>query len=445
MPSLESLARQLSKISRADSRLRLQTIVRLRWLAVLGQLGAVAFVWLVMGFPLPVGYCLGVIAALAWINVALSVKYPARHRLSIRLATSLLALDVLQLSALLYLTGGIQNPFSVLLLAPVTVSAATLPGASTVLLAVVALSACYVLVFAYWPLPWYSGMRYEMPLAYKMGVLAAIGSGMAFIALYAWRLAREAEQMAEALKATEAVLAREQKLHALDGLAAAAAHELGTPLSTIYLVSSELERELAGSPHAEDIALLRGQSHRCREILQKLTRQPDEPDVWYTRLTVRELLDEATRPYRDGRVAIALSLAPDTLASGTGVIEPVALRRPGMLYGIGNLIENAVDFASFKVEISARWTQSIVRIVIADDGPGFPAELIETLGDPFISSRRSDSGRPRPKRAGGLGLGFFIAKTLLERSGATLAIENKAGGDQGAVVVVTWPRREFEP
>ncbi|MCB1519842.1 MAG: ActS/PrrB/RegB family redox-sensitive histidine kinase [Hyphomicrobiaceae bacterium] len=431
-------------ISKAESRLRLQTIVRLRWLAVLGQLSAVAFVWVIMGFPLPVGYCLGLIALLAWVNVALSVKFPARHRLSIRLATLLLALDILQLAGLLFLTGGLQNPFTVLLLAPVTVSAATLPAASTVLLAVLALGSAYLLVFNYWPLPWYPGMRYEMPLAYKLGVLASVASGMAFIALYAWRLAREAELMSQALAATEEILAREQKLHALDGLAAAAAHELGTPLSTIYLVSSELERELGTTKYAEDIALLRSQSHRCREILQKLTRQPGEPDVWYARLSVRELLDEAVRPYRSGRTLVEVSSAPDTLASGMGVIEPVALRRPGMLYGIGNLIENAVDFAESRVEISARWTATTVRIVISDDGPGFPPELIEALGDPFISSRRNNPGRDG-SRAGGLGLGFFIAKTLLERSGASLALENKGEGDHGAIVSVTWPRAEFEP
>lgn len=443
MASIDFLKRHFSSISRAESRLRLQTIVRLRWLAVLGQLSAVVFVWLVLAFPLPVGYCLGLIALSAWLNVALSVKFPARHRLSIRLATALLAYDLLQLSALLYLTGGLQNPFALLLLAPVTVSAATLPAASTVLLALVAVAAAYLLVFEYWPLPWYPGMRYEMPLAYKMGVLAAVVSGTAFIALYVWRLAREAELMSEALAATEEVLAREQRLHALDGLAAAAAHELGTPLSTIYLVSSELEKDLAGSAHAEDLALLRTQSNRCREILRKLTSHPGEQDAWFATLTVRELLDEAVRPYRGLGIALDISAAPDTLASGTGVLEPTGARRPGVLYGIGNLIENAVDFAGSRVEIGASWSQSTVRIVIADDGPGFPPELIETLGDPFVASRRP--GWPkRSGRAGGLGLGFFIAKTLLERSGAALALENRPAPLHGAVVSVTWPRNQFE-
>ena len=424
-----------------ESRLRLHTIVRLRWLAVMGQLSAVIAVWVVMAFPMPVGYCLGLIALSAWINVALSVRFPARHRLGVPLATTLLAYDIVQLAALLYLTGGVQNPFSLLLLAPVTVSAATLPPASTILLGLLAISSSIVLLYHYWPLPWYEGLRFDNPFVYKLGMVAAITAGIVFIALYAWRLAREAELMTRALAATEEVLAREQKLHALDGLAAAA-HELGTPLSTIVLVTSELAREVAGTPYAEDGRLLGDQAKRCREILRKLTREPGEPDVWYQRLSLRELLEEASRPYRESKVVVVTGAA-DTLASGNGVIEPVALRRPGMIYGIGNIIENAVDFAKSRVDITARWSASTVTIVIADDGPGFPLELIETLGEPYVSTRRQGGGR-KQGRAGGLGLGFFIAKTLLERSGASLSLENRAEPEHGAIVTVAWPRAEFE-
>lgn len=432
----------VSAMTAEESRLRLHTIVRLRWLAVMGQLSAVIAVWVVMAFPMPVGYCLGLIALSAWINVALSVRFPARHRLGVPLATTLLAYDIVQLAALLYLTGGVQNPFSLLLLAPVTVSAATLPPASTILLGLLAVSSSVFLLYNYWPLPWYEGLRFDNPFVYKLGMVAAITAGIVFIALYAWRLAREAELMTRALAATEEVLAREQKLHALDGLAAAAAHELGTPLSTIVLVTSELAREVADTPYAEDVRLLGDQAKRCREILRKLTREPGEPDVWYQRLSLRELLEEASRPYRDSKEVVVTGAA-DTLASGNGVIEPVALRRPGMIYGIGNIIENAVDFAKSRVDITARWSASTVTIVIADDGPGFPPELIETLGEPYVSTRRQGGGR-KQGRAGGLGLGFFIAKTLLERSGATLSLENRAEPEHGAIVTVAWPRAEFE-
>ncbi|MCB1503499.1 MAG: ActS/PrrB/RegB family redox-sensitive histidine kinase [Hyphomicrobiaceae bacterium] len=418
-------------------------------MAVLGQLAAVLFVWLVMQFPMPVGYCLAFIALSAWVNVALSIRFPARHRFSVWAATALLAYDIVQLSALLYLTGGLQNPFTLLLLAPVTVSAATLPVASTILLGVIAVAAAYVLAFSYWPLPWYQGMRYEMPLPYKLGVLAAVAAGIGFIAFYVWRLAREAELMSHALAATEEILAREQKLHALDGLAAAAAHELGTPLSTIVLVTSELARDLKGTPQAEDVILLRDQASRCREILQKLTRTPGTQDAWYARLTIRELVDEASQAYRNGPVVVTVVAGPDTLASGTGVLEPVVIRRPGMIYGLGNIIENAVDFANSKVEIVARWSQTAVSISVTDDGPGFAPELIETLGEPYVSTRRQTAlagvgKRGGGSKAGGLGLGFFIAKTLLERSGAALSLENRPEPDHGAIVTVTWSRQSFE-
>ncbi len=445
MPSsqLRILKSDLFAAGAIASRLRLLTIVWLRWIAVLGQLAAVLVIWLVMQFPMPVGYCLGLVALSAWVNVALTVKYPARHRLSVRLATALLAYDLLQLSALLYLTGGIQNPFALLLLAPVTVSAATLPVVSTVLLGLIALTSTFLLVYDYWPLPWYQGMRYEMPLPYKIGLLSAIGAGMVFIAFYVWRLANEAELMSQALAATEQILAREQKLHALDGLAAAAAHELGTPLSTIVLVTTELTRDLKGTPHVEDVELLRDQAIRCREILQKLTRTPGEQDAWYARLTVGELVDEASQPYRSGPVVVVVNAGPDTLALGSGVLEPVMLRRPGMIYGLGNIIENAVDFAGSKVEVDALWSHTTVTITIADDGPGFAPELIETLGEPYVSTRRQNALRKEGK-AGGLGLGFFIAKTLLERSGAVISLENKPEPARGAMVTISWPRHSFE-
>ena len=224
-----------------DSRLRLHTIVRLRWIAVLGQLAAICAVSFGLGFSLPIGMCLTVIALSAWLNVFLAIWYPSRHRLSVRFATGLLAYDIVQLAALLFLTGGIDNPFTMLIVAPVTVSAATLPLRNTIVLGLLALAAAGLLVVEHQPLPWYEGAPFELPLMFKLGVFAAVCACTTFLALYAWRLTKESRQMSAALAATDLVLAREQKLHALDGLAAAAAHELGTPLSTIAVVTRELE------------------------------------------------------------------------------------------------------------------------------------------------------------------------------------------------------------
>jgi two-component system, sensor histidine kinase RegB len=430
-----------------DSRLRLQTSMRLRWFAVAGQLVAIAFVTFVLRCPLPIGPCLALIAVSAWINVYLRLRYAARHRLSTRLGTALLAYDVCQLGGLLYLTGGIENPFVPLIVAPVTVAAASLPPRNTILLGVLAAVISTGLVFVHYPLPWPAGDAFMLPHLYKWGMLAAVFSGMAFQALYAWRLTKESRLMSAALAATEHILAREQKLHALDGLAAAAAHELGTPLATITVVAKELSREVpANSAMAEDLALLQSQAVRCREILQKLTRKPEERDPLHAMLTVSQLIEEAAEPYRAYRTKVRVDIGPDPAATGDGLREPVGERRPGVIYGVGNLLENAVDFARGEVVVTARWTADTVVVTIVDDGPGFAPELIDSIGEPYVTTRPSrtrtakEDGEPS-----GLGLGFFIAKTLLERSGADLALENRPKPAQGAIVRLTWPRGAYEP
>jgi two-component system, sensor histidine kinase RegB len=433
-----------SRMEGSESRLRLQTAVRLRWFGVVGQLLTVCYVYFGLGFQFAIGICLALIALTAWLNVFLRMRYSMRTRLSTPFATTLLAYDIVQLAALLYLTGGIENPFVFLIVAPVTVSAATLPPRNTIALGVLAAGVTSCLVFLYRPLPWYIGGRFELPILYNIGVLASVLSGMVFLALYVWRLAKEARQMTEALAATEMVLAREQQLHALDGLAAAAAHELGTPLSTITVVAKELAREApTGGNFAEDIALLQSQAQRCREILRKLTRGPTEPDPLHARISVRELIDEAAAPYRGFNADIAITAGPGSdEAAGD---EPVGQRRPGVIYGLANLVENAVDFADRRVEITATWSSRDVVITIADDGPGIPPLVLDALGEPYITTRSSPrSGHGTDGEPSGMGLGFFIAKTLLERSGATVLLENRVEPATGAMAHVTWRRDVFE-
>lgn len=430
--------------SDADSQLRLVTLVRLRWLAIFGQLLAVVTVAGGLGFEMPVGWCLFFIACSAWLNVYLSMRYPTRHRLSVGFATGLLAYDIIQLAALLFLTGGIENPFTMLIVAPVTVSAATLPLSSVVMLGALAAGATVVLSVSALKLPWHTGAMLDHPALYDAGMVAAVIATMTFIALYARRLTREGRQMSAALAATELVLAREQKLHALDGLAAAAAHELGTPLSTIVLVTKEIGQALpAGSPLIEDVELLRQQALRCREILQKLTKSPSEQDPMHANMTLREMLAEAGAPYQNERAPIRIFAHPAIGTPSEAAGEPGAVRRPGVLYGLGNILENAVDFAESRVDMVAEWSAGTVEITIADDGPGFSAEIIDTLGEPYVTTRPGSARRTGTK-AGGLGLGFFIAKTLLERSGARLTLENRPAPQTGAVVRIVWPRPVFE-
>ena len=431
-----------SQMEGSVSRLRLQTAVRLRWFAVAGQLLTVGYVYFVLRFEFDIGVCLALIALTAWLNVFLRMRYSMRTRLGTPAATALLAYDIVQLAALIYLTGGIENPFVFLIVAPVTVSAATLPPLNTITLGVLAGVATASLVFFYRPLPWYHVGAFELPMLYNIGVLASVLAGMLFLALYVWRLAKEARQMSDALAATEMVLAREQQLHALDGLAAAAAHELGTPLSTIAVVAKELAREAPkDGSFAEDIALLRTQAERCREILKKLTRGPTKHDPLHARISVRELIDEAASPYRGFNTDIVVSANPGP----EGGDEPVGERRPGVIYGLANLVENAVDFAREKVEITATWSGREVVISIADDGPGVPPLVLDALGEPYVTTRPSRRpGQSNDGEPSGMGLGFFIAKTLLERSGATVALQNRELPASGAIATVSWPRDLFE-
>lgn len=436
-----------------DSRLRLQTIVRLRWFAVAGQTLAVLVCHFVLGFELPLGYCLLLIALSAWLNIYLRLRISGRHRLVETNAMVLLGYDIIQLAGLLFLTGGISNPFVVLLVAPVTVSAATLPLRHTFILGAGALAFAAFFILFHMPLPWSAtAPRPVLPDLYKIGQFAAVLATMLFLALYVRRLASEARQMAHALSAAELVLAREQRLHALDGLAAAAAHELGTPLATIALVTQELKRGLpkgaiGNEELAEDLELLHTQATRCREILQKLTRAPSERDPMHARMTIRQIVDEASEPYRHGNVIVDVDTPdPETHPGGfQGEAlsrEPEGERQPGILYGLGNLIENAVDYATSRVVLNATWNDQVVSVSIMDDGPGFSIEVMDQLGEPYV--RTGTTKKVHNSERAGLGLGFFIAKTLLERSGATLEFDNRELPARGAIVRVSWPRDKFE-
>jgi two-component system, sensor histidine kinase RegB len=348
----------------------------------------------------------------------------------------LLAYDIMQLAALLYLTGGLENPFAILLLGPVMVSATTLQPERTFLLGALALAAATVLVFVHQPLPWFPDRTFSAPLHYVGGVWVALVCALVFMAFYAFRVSEEARQLAGALSATELVLQREQHLSALDGLAAAAAHELGTPLATIALVAKELESELQeGDPRADDIKLIRSQSQRCREILSKLASLSARPEEHLGAMPLSHILEEVSAPHRDFGVDIVID-------AQTGP-EPVAERNPGLLYGLGNIVENAVDFARSEVRISARWDEMHVEVEVTDDGRGFPPEVIDRLGDPYVTTRRM-AQEPPPGEHGGLGLGIFIAKTLLERSGARLLFANRKSDSPGAAVTVSWPRASFD-
>ena len=416
---------------------RLDTLVKLRWLAVIGQSTAVLVVAFGLDFPMPVWACLGVIALSAWLNVALRLRFHMTQRLEPDRAAWLLAFDIAELAVLLFLAGGLQNPFAFLLVGPVLLSATALPSRFTLMLGIFAILCATLLVFVHYPLPWDPDDPLQLPPIYMMAVWLSILLAIGFIGVYAWQITEESRQLADALAATELVLAREQHLSQLDGLAAAAAHELGTPLSTISVIAKELENAIrADAPHGDDVRLLREQATRCRDILGKLTELSSSGEP-FDRMPLSALIEEVVAPHRNFGVAIDVTLPAERK------LEPVGARNPAILYGLGNLLENAVDFARERVEVGAQWSEDAVEVTISDDGPGFAPEIMARIGEPYVTSRHRNSKQTDEEPAG-LGLGFFIAKTLLERAGATLSFENREFPARGAVVRLRWRREDFE-
>ncbi len=415
---------------------RVDTLVRLRWLAVSGQMAAVLVTHFVLAFPMPFALCVILVGLSIWVNIGLRIRYQHSDRLADRPAFYMMAYDLLQLTALLYCTGGLQNPFSMLFLAPLLIAAVSLTAVHTALLTVVVIVSATTLGFYHRPLPWFPGQTVNLPFLYLVGIWGAIVLGASFAAAYAWRVAEEARRLADALAATELVLVREQHLTQLDGLAAAAAHELGTPLATIKLVVKDLQKQFpAAGVIGEDLALLMQEVERCRGILGTLASLGSEPGHIMGTLTLGHLIEEVVHPHRDFGVEIKV------VKDGEGA-EPQSPRNPGVLYGLGNLVENAIDFASTQVRIIARWTETIVVFVIEDDGPGFAADVVMWLGEPYLTHKANR--RAKTEDGSGLGLGLFIAKTLLERSGASVSMANAVAPLKGARVTILWQRADFE-
>jgi len=420
-------------------RLRLRTLVMLRWLAIMGQSAMLVVVAFGFGFHINIWLTLSVILASVWLNIVLTVGRRNVQRMSGWEAAAQLSFDALQLTMLLAVTGGLNNPFCLMLIAPATVAAANLPTRYGVLVVAVSMGSALALAFWALPLPWQPGETFVLPQIYRLGFLGAILIGIVFTSGYTWRAALESARMEQALAATQAVLEKEHRLSALGGLAAAAAHELGTPLGTIQVVAKEMLHGLKpDNPLYEDAQLLVSQSQRCREILRNLSAKPETRDSIYDGVSLRTFFEAAAAPYARAGKTIQLEIAA---AAGVDPDALVIRRRPEWLHALSAFIENASDFARSQVVVRVEVQKAFVRLSVEDDGPGFAPDILSRLGEPYVSSRSYHAENAQGIDAKGhtsMGLGLFIAKTLCEHTGAVVSFGNLDRG--GAYVRALWRR-----
>ena len=423
--------------------MRLRTLVLVRWFAIAGQVLALVIGQQLYGLKLALGPCAIAIGLSVLTNLLAVVIFPDNRRLSEAETVLTLLFDTLQLSLLLAFTGGLNNPFALLILAPVTIAATVLPSRSTLLLASCAVGMVTIVGLVHIPLRTENNNLLEMPVVFVFGFWVAIVTGIIFISIYTRRVTAEMTSMSEALLATQMALAREQKLTDLGGVVAATAHELGTPLATIKLVSAELMEELQDAKDLHsDAQLIHEQAERCGDILRSMGRAGK--DDLHLRITPwSALVREAAEPHLDRGKNVKFVFSQNLEFD---MDQPKTLRKPEVIHGLRNLIQNAVDFAQSEVRIDVGWSEAEIFVTISDDGSGFAPQVINRIGDPFMRRKKRDAQSSARPGYDGMGLGLFIAKTLLERSGSKLEFLNASTDHslRGAVVRGVWPRGKLE-
>lgn len=408
----------------------------MRWVIIAAEIVAVVVFGFALHLPVPFEALTVAILASTLFNLAVTIFHGASAPPSEGENAVYLAFDTLQLAAIFWLTGGSSNPFCLALVLPVRMAGVMLSPRLGGAITVGALALIAGMTIWATPMPWAIGAAITLPLSYRITCGIAVSVGVLFGYGFGRWTARQAARMELALGITETVLAREQRLSALGALAAATAHELGSPLATIAVVARELSRDAPEGPLRDDALLVVSQVSRCRDILQRLAQGPEATNSIAHDIPLSELLRQAATGLTSAR-----SVAIETWCSGPpGVAEPSLRRKPELLHAVHCLSENALDFATTKVELHAAFDAAWVTLNVCDDGPGFAPEILPKLGEPYVTSRADAD--PAGVEHVGLGLGVFIAKTFLERTGASVSFNNSSAG--GAHVAVRWPRRAIE-
>ena len=407
------------------------TLTILRYIAIFGQFIAVNIVFFYLELQFPVTVCYLIIFFGLLTNIFLQFRIKV-NQLKDTYASFFLLYDLMQLSILLYLTGGILNPFSILLIIPTIVSSTFLSMGTTIILGLLTSFLLFILTNFYLPLPGMDQNIFSVPNFYKIGVLASILIGLIFLSYFGIRFSGESKKRTEALNKLQEVISKEYELESLGGQAAAAAHSLGTPLATISVVAKELKKEIGENKEtSKDIDLLISQTKRCSEILKKISKKQIEEDSFFSLIKLEDLLEEIISSFKEtSSKKIELHVKNDQ--------NKIDIRRtPEIIYGLRNFIGNAVKFSKSKVEIILKSDEKIIEIKISDDGPGIPEDIIKVIGEPYIKSKSKELNSNS-----GLGLGTFLGKTLLERKNAKLLFK-KNGELGGALVLVSWNPKDF--
>jgi len=417
----------LSDLFKTEETLYLEkkTLVFLRWIAIIGQLVTIYTVHFVFNFKLPVLYCSLIIFFGGVTNIYLQFWFK-KNELTTLDSTFFLFYDLFQLSFLLFLTGGIKNPFVIFLIVPSIVSSTLLTLKNTFTLTFATILFLLTITFYHLPLPHPGDFDFLIPDYYLYAMPISVVIALIFLTYFGARFGLESRKRAEALKELELILAKEQELESIGLQAAAAVHSLGTPLSTIAVIAKELKKEIIKNPkHSKDIDLLLSQAKRCSEILKKISQAQIEDDKFVSEVTMQNLLIEITRSFEE------ISEKKIILNLDKAKKEILMDRSVEITYGIRNFIGNAVKFSKNEIKVSLDANSKKVKISISDDGPGFPDDVSQKIGQPYIATRSKDLGSKA-----GLGLGTFIGKTLLERKKAFLNFSNLEKG--GAIVTINW-------
>ena len=407
------------------------TLTILRYIAIIGQFMAIniVFFYLNLSFPIKESYLIIFIGLTTNLFLQFKIKV---NQLKDSYASLFLLYDLFQLSALLYLTGGILNPFSILLIIPTIVSSTFLSMGTTIILGVITSFLLFLLSYTYLPLPGIESNIFDVPNFYKQGILIAILIGLIFLSYFGIRFAGETKKRSEALNKLQEVISKEYELESLGGQAAAAAHSLGTPLATISVVAKELKKEIGNEKElSKDIDLLISQTKRCRDILKQISKKQIEEDIFLSSIKFEDLLEEIINSFKEtSSKEINFLVDKDH--------NKIAIQRtPEIIYGLRNFIGNAVKFSKSKVKINLTSDQKIIEIKINDDGPGIPEDIINKIGEPYIKSKSKELSSNA-----GLGLGTFLGKTLLERQNAKLLFRRNSDLG-GALVIITWNPKTF--